>query len=104
MAKIVQTEPALRNLEIIINYIAIDSPLYAERIGNKIVHAPRILKNYPKIGRIVPEFNINSVRELIYGSYRIIYEIRKETCFIEAIIHSSRDLISHYKPGKWDVT
>ncbi len=104
MAQVVWTKSALKDLEIIINYIAMDSPRYAERFGTKIVKSPRVLQNYPKIGRIVPEFNINSLRELIYGSYRIIYEIRKDTCFIEAIIHNSMDLMRHYKPGKWDVT
>ncbi len=104
MAEVDWTEPALRDLEIVINYIAMDSPRYAERCGNNIVQAPRILKDHPKIGRIIPEFNVDSVRELIYGAYRIIYEIRKDTCYIVAVIHSSRDLIRHYKPGKWDIT
>ena len=45
MAKVDWTEPALKDLEIVINYIALDSPRYAERFGNKIVRAPRVLKN-----------------------------------------------------------
>lgn len=40
----------------------------------------------------------------VYPRYRIIYEIRQDTCYIEAVIHSSRDLMMHYKPGQWDVT
>jgi len=104
MAKIVWTEPALRDLEIIVKYIAQDSPRYAERVGRGIVQAPRILRDYPKVGRIVPEFNQDRVRELIFGAYRIIYEIKEGTCFIEAVLHSSRDLIRRYEPGAWEIT
>ena len=103
MAQIVWTKPALKDLELIINYIALDSLRYAERVGREIVCAPRILQDYPQTGRIVPEFNLATIRELIYGSYRIIYEIRGNECHIEAIIHSSRDLMRYYKPGEWDI-
>ena len=51
MVKIFWTQTALKDLEIIVNYIAMDSPRYAEHIGNKIVKAPIVLTNYPKIGR-----------------------------------------------------
>ncbi|CAI4031317.1 hypothetical protein DNFV4_01742 [Nitrospira tepida] len=53
---------------------------------------------------MVPEYQLPNLRELIHGAYRIIYEIRQDTCYIEAVIHSSRDLMRHYEPGQWDVT
>ena len=104
MAKVVWTGPALKDLEVITNYIAMDSPRYAERFAERLVRAPRALRNHPRIGRTVPEFQDDNLRELLYGSYRIIYEIRGDTCFIETVIHSSRDLLRHYEPGEWDVT
>lgn len=104
MAKIVWTEPALKGLHRIIEHIAEDSPVYAERFGLRVVEAPRRLEQFPYSGRIVPEFNDEDIRELIYGSYRIIYLIRKDVCYITAIIHGSRDILSHLKPGEWDVT
>ncbi len=48
MAQVVWTKSALKDLEIIINYIAMDSPRYAERFGNKIVQSPRVLKRSSK--------------------------------------------------------
>ena len=71
MAKVVWTEPALSDLHGIIEYIAKDSAIYAERFGARVVQAPRVLQNSPFMGRMVPEFNDPSIRELIYGSYRI---------------------------------
>lgn len=104
MAQVVWTGPALKDLEIIVRSIAMDSPRYAERFSKRLVQAPRELKEHPFLGRIVPEYQLSSLRELIHGAYRIIYEIRQNTCYIEAVIHASRDLMMHYEPGQWDVT
>ena len=76
MAKVVWTGPALRDLEVIVRYIAMDSPRYAERFSKRLVQAPRVLREYPSVGRIVPEYQLANFRELILGAYRIIYEIR----------------------------
>ena len=56
------------------------------------------------LGEWSPNIELSNFRELIHGAYRIIYEIRQDSCYIEAVIHSSRDLMMHYEPGKWDVT
>ncbi len=104
MAKVIWTEPALKDLNDIINHIAEDSLIYAERFGIRVVEAPRRLIQFPYCGRIVPEFKDENIRELIYGSYRIIYLARKNVCYIIAVIHGSRDILRHLKPGDWDVT
>jgi len=104
VAKVVWTGPALKDLEVIVRFIAMDSPRYAERFSKRLVQAPQALKDYPSLGRVVPEYELPNFRELIHGAYRIIYEIRQDTCYIEAVIHSSRDLMMHYEPGQWDVT
>jgi len=44
----------------------------------------RTLENFPRIGRVVPEFQIETLRELVHGSYRIIYEIDDEKKLIAA--------------------
>lgn len=42
-------------------------------------------------GRLVPELLGQSVRELIHGYYRLLYEVRGERVEIVAFIHSRRD-------------
>ena len=43
--------------------------------------------------RIVPEFNLHNVRELIFQNYRIVYRIENDqTITILTIIHGSRQL------------
>lgn len=104
MAKVIWTEPALNDLLDVIKHIAKDSPIYAERFGLRVVEAPRHLMQFPACGRVVPEFNEENIRELIYGAYRIIYLIREDSCYITAVIHGSRDILLHLKPGEWDIT
>jgi plasmid stabilization system protein ParE len=49
------------------------------------------LNKYPLMGRMVPEFYNEMVRELIYKGYRIIYELKKESEIeILSVIHGSR--------------
>jgi toxin ParE1/3/4 len=48
-------------------------------------------------GRVVPELDEPTVRELVVGSYRLIYEFGEETVHILALIHAARDL-----PAVWD--
>ena len=104
MGKVVWTDPALKDLHDIIEHIAEDSLVYAEKVGLHVVEAPRRLEEFPYCGRIVPEFKDVNIRELICGSYRIIYLIRHDACYIAAVIHGSRDIFRHLKPGDWDIT
>lgn len=71
MAKISWTKWSLKDLRLIYDYISIDSPFYAERFISKIISRVDQLENMPLSGRIVPEKDDPSIRELIEGNYRI---------------------------------
>src|SRR5208337_615967 len=103
MARVTWTDPALDSLKVLFEYIAVDSLVYAVRVVTHILNAPKKLSAFPLCGRVVPEFQDENIRELIYGSYRIIYQIRQDTCHVVAVIHGSRDILIHLKPGEWDV-
>lgn len=91
MVKIVWTETALEDLRNIHDYISKDSILYANRLGNKFLRKIEILHTFPKVGRIVSEFEKENIRELIEGNYRIVYYISsRNSISILRIHHSSR--------------
>jgi toxin ParE1/3/4 len=91
MVEITWTTFALEDLQSIYDYIARDSPTYAIRFIDKLVDRVDILLDHPEAGRIVPEFENELIRELIEGSYRIIYEIKSITEIgIVRIHHSAR--------------
>ena len=43
----------------------------------------------PKLGRIVPEKNDDTIRELIEGNYRIIYEVKRDDSVEILVVHHS---------------
>jgi hypothetical protein len=69
-------------------------PPFAKRVIKIIKSIP----GSPRLGRIVPEYNDDNLRERIYGNYRIIYRIKPETIEIAAICHGSRLLENVFEP------
>lgn len=75
MVKINWSRFALDDLKSIHSYISKDSILYASRFVDKIIAAVEHLENFPFSGRIVPEKNDETIREVILGNYRIFYKV-----------------------------
>ncbi len=94
MGKIKWTEKASSHLQIIYEYIAEDSKIYATRFIKSLILSTKKLKSMPKCGRKVPEFEDYDFREVIFRNYRIIYRISEENKDIEilSVFHSARDL------------
>lgn len=90
MVKIIWTEFAVDDLKSIHTYISKESKVYADRFIDKLINRVGQLENYPESGRIVPEFNIETIRELIEGNYRIIYKINPDHIGIVRIHHAAR--------------
>lgn len=86
------TKTAWRDLERIADYIAEDSPGYAAALVRRIRDRARSLEEMAERGRVVPELEEPAVRELIVGSYRLIYEIDGADVSILGLIHGARDL------------
>ena len=77
MVEIVITESAWEDLDAIEDFIALDSPHYARLWIEKILTHIEQLYTHPLSGRIVPEFQVEEVRELIFRGYRIVYYLPK---------------------------
>jgi len=90
MSRIVWMPSALDDLKSIRDYIAKDSEYYASKFLDGVFDKAERLVEFPLSGRIVPELGNPSVREIIYGSYRIIYEISNNNVFVLTVIHGMR--------------
>lgn len=77
--RVVWSETALADLRDLVRYIARDDRQVAKRFGDLILTKVQSLQAFPRIGRIVPEFREDRLRELIMAPYRIVYEIDDET-------------------------
>lgn len=81
---------AALHLEKICDYISQDSDAYAVILAKSIVSLVREIPNFPESGRIVPEYNDPTLREKIYGNYRIVYHLKDDLVEIVTICHGSR--------------
>jgi toxin ParE1/3/4 len=88
--KVVWSPEAIEDLESIADYIGRDSEFYARAVVSKILQLARRLKDFPWIGRIVPELNDENIRERFIYSYRIVYQIEQNRILVVAIIHGKR--------------
>ena len=90
MSNVLWMPSALADLRGIQEYISRDSIYYADKFVDEAFDATEKLEIFPEMGRIVPELGIPSVREIFYGSYRIIYELINDDAHIIAVIHGKR--------------
>ena len=90
--KVFWSEAAVSQLEAIHAYVAKTSPEYALRVVDRLTRRSIQIASFPFSGRMVPEYELNEVRELIEGSFRMIYLINdeKEQVEVLAVIHTSR--------------
>jgi toxin ParE1/3/4 len=66
---------ARRDRRDIVRYISLDSPERALTFGNFLVSQLRRLVEFPELGRVVPEFDDTSLREIVVRNYRVIYRL-----------------------------
>ena len=103
MVEVIWSDSAVADLESIVEYIAQDSVQYAAAFAEKILEAVEKLGTFPRIGRVVPEYNREDICELIFQNYRIVYKVEPERVAIAAIVHASRDLMHWYPAEAWDI-
>ncbi|MFO8152054.1 type II toxin-antitoxin system RelE/ParE family toxin [Thioalkalivibrio sp.] len=96
MSSIIWSDPAVEDLESILDFIAKDSEYYALSFVNEIIGHASKLHDFPDMGRIVPEYDRHDIRELIFQSYRIIYQIKGDEIIILTVVHGKRNLLQVY--------
>lgn len=88
--KVVWSPEAVEDLESIAEYIGRDSAFYARAVVTKILGIGRNIKDFPRIGRIVPELEDENIRERFAYSYRVVYQIDQSRILVVAVIHGKR--------------
>ncbi len=96
------TRSAIRDVQNLRNYIALDSAAYAERFVQKIIEAVEKAAVFPRVGRKVPEADEENIREILYGNYRIFYRIDESRILVLMVIHGARDL-TQLAPKPWEI-
>ncbi|HEY5105808.1 MAG TPA: type II toxin-antitoxin system RelE/ParE family toxin [Caulobacteraceae bacterium] len=84
-------EPAARDLEDIVDYIALDNPAASESVYRAVQDACQRLAEFPQMGRVG---RLAGTRELSLTGlpYLLVYEVGSEAVIILAVFHGARDL------------
>jgi toxin ParE1/3/4 len=82
--KILYTEEALADLEVILDFIRSDNPAVAERFGTALLNHIELLQNFPRIGAPVPKRA--GVRKILHSPVRVYYRLHEDNRLIE-ILH-----------------
>lgn len=90
MARLRWTRQALADLEAIGDFIARDAPSVAQVVVGRIIEAVKRLEVFPRSGRVVPKVGRDDIREVIFGSYRIVYVENEEDVDILTVFHALR--------------
>ena len=90
--EVIFTDRFLKRVEEFSDYIALDHIPTAIKWARGVFDQCQILSNQPESGRIVPEFKRPEIREVIHGSYRLVYEIKSNQIDMLTIWHTRQML------------
>ena len=87
------TDTAQGHLDAIYAYIAQNSTEYALRMVDRLTRRSQQIADVPLSGRRVPEYDLDQLREVIEGPYRIIYHIKPGQIDVIGVIHGARNVL-----------
>ncbi|MBI3269710.1 MAG: type II toxin-antitoxin system RelE/ParE family toxin [Planctomycetes bacterium] len=103
MAEVHWSVTAADDLVRIEEFIARDSHIHAVRFVDALVDSCDRLGAYPRMGRVVPEFERTDLRELQFRGYRIVYWLRGKVVNILRVVHGARDLVDLVHREPWEI-
>ena len=92
MARVSWSDTAVGHLRQLVGKIRREDPRTAEKWAAKLLDAPDILADHPRIGPVVEEFELDHLRELVVGSFRVVYTVRGDECLVVAVLRGERDI------------
>lgn len=90
--KIKWTEKASADALGIFDYIAAQSPSYADSVYERILSRAKQLTEHSLSGSVVPELGREDIRELFVYSFRLNYRVAQDEIRVLTVIHGSREL------------
>lgn len=85
--KVLWTDLAIERVGDIADYITRDNPAAAERWVKNIFEQVEEIKEYTNRYRHIPESSDRTLREVIFGNYRIIFKSKPDVITIMTVRH-----------------
>lgn len=84
-------ESARDALDAVVGYIAQDSQHAAVQVLDEALRVGASLATFAERGRVVPELNDQTIREVFVYRYRLQYQIEDARVVVVAFLHGARD-------------
>mgnify|MGYP003525944326 FL=1 len=90
MAQVIWTEPALNDLDAIADYIAVENPLAAAALVQRVFGHIEQLEAHPESGPRVPELKRSRYRQIVEPPCRVLYRFDGAKAFILHVMRSQQ--------------
>lgn len=90
MAQVIWTEPALNDLDAIADYIAVENPLAAAALVQRVFGHIEQLEAHPESGPRVPELKRSRYRQIVEPPCRVLYRFDGAKAFILHVMRSAQ--------------
>ncbi len=92
--KVFFAESAVGDLQDIVRYYEQQLvPQVGEKFVADIIDHVQTQSDHPEIGRVVPEFDAQNIRELIHPPFRIVYVSEESSIYVARVWRSERMLV-----------
>jgi addiction module RelE/StbE family toxin len=95
MAELDWSPRSIKDINEIAEFISKDSIQYASEQVNQFFAKVVILEKHPFAGRMVPELKTSSLRQILCGHYRIIYEVLESSQVAIVTAHHQSRLLKN---------
>lgn len=91
MGAVIWSPSALDDVDFIAEFIARDSVFQSSLFVIRVIEATNRLEIFPFSGRKITEIDKDNCLEIIFGAYRIMYEIKDNEIWITGVVHCARN-------------
>lgn len=84
------SDEARSDLHEIAEFISRDSAYLAALSLSRIIERAEQAREFPRGGRVVPEFGSGRIRELLWKDYRIIYRLEENGMLVLTVVRGQR--------------
>jgi plasmid stabilization system protein ParE len=92
MAEVIWTEPALGDLDAIADYIAIENPVAASELVQRVFAHVEQLEAHPESGSRPPELRRSRYRQIVEPPCRVFYRFDGKKVVVLFVMRSERHL------------
>jgi toxin ParE1/3/4 len=82
MAKVIWTEPALAQLELVVAFIALDKPEVACAVAGRIFDATDHIGRFVRMGKPIPNFPHKNFRQVWIKPCWLYYRLERDAAYI----------------------